>query len=537
MSYYKRKWQIVFAIISMAIFGLSSCTKKFEEINTPWDGPPVNSVPQFYVAFVSNLLIADASVSYSSWTYPITQQGAIYTKSDYVYGNDGNEDWSKFYHNLANYNAMLELIAKAPDTTIYTNVKAMMKVLRAYQAIKLSNFYGDMPYIRAGKGFNYATVNYVPVYDKQQSIYVSCLTDLKWAVDNFSATDPKQYALGSNELILLNNIPQWIEFANSFRLRLALTLYDKDQADAAPHITEALTKPLLDADGTNVGLYPGTHIPNMDLAARQYAFGTECRLRMGTTMWQQMSNNDNTDGSGIFDPRCTVYFEPNNASLWVPIPQNAAAAATAEGGDPYNYARDANWANKNGSNGTVNKYANYNYYWGRDINIPELFMTAAEVHFLKAEVFVRGLSGSADLTQAQTEYNAGITTSVNFWVGQAINSTVWVVNKPAGLPTATTMTALLTNPKVLFNATTALQQIYAQEWIDMFRQPWEAWTLLKRTGRATPTDATNSTNYVSTYGGLNRYQYPSSEKSYNFKNWQAETNGNDVVGTKIFIAK
>lgn len=536
MTYYKRKWQTTFAIASIAIFALFSCSKKFDEINTPWDGSPVPTVPQLYIAFVSNLALGDAQVTYNSWTYPITQQGLVYTKADYAYGNDGAEDWSKFYHNLANYNAMMQLIAASPDTTIYKNVKAMMKVLRAYQAIKLSNFYGDMPFAEAGKAINYGTGNYTPVYDKQQSIYVACLTDLKWAVDNFSASDAKQYSMGSNELVLLNNIPQWVEFANSFRLRVALTLYDKDQADAAPQLKEALTKPLLDVDGTNVGLYPGTHIPNMDLGARQYSFGTECRLRMGTGMWQQMSGNDNPDGSGIFDPRCSIYFETNNDSLWIPMPQNPTAAPS-EGGDPYNSSRDANWSGKNGKNGTINKYANYNYYWARDVNIPELFITAAEVHFLKAEIFTRGLAGTANLAQAQSEYNAGISSSVNFWVGQAINSSVWVVNKPMGLPNAAAMTALLTNPKVLFNNTTALQQIYAQEWIDMFRQPWEAWTLLKRTGGATPMVAANSAYYAATYGVLNRYQYPGSEKTYNLKNWQAETNGNDIVGAKIWIAK
>ena len=535
MSYYKRKCQIA-AIAVIAIFGLASCTKKFEAMNTPWDGSPVPTVPQLYTAFVSNLTQGNAQVSYNSWTYPITQLGVVYTKADYAYGNDGNDDWPKFYHNLANYNAMMDLIATTADTSIYTNVKAMMKVLRAYQVIKLSNLYGDIPFSEAGKAISYGTANYTPVYDKQQSIYVSCLADLKWAIDNFNATDTKQFSLGNNELVLLNNIPQWIEFANSFRLRIALTMYDKDQADATPQITDALSKPLLDADGTNVGLYPGTHIPNMDLQARQYSFGTECRLRMGTTMWQQMSSNNNTDGSGIFDPRCKIYFEPNADSLWVPFPQNPTTAST-EGGDPYNPARDADWSNKNGSNGTINKYADFNYYWARDVNIPELFMTAAEVHFLKAEIFARGLSGSADMAQAATEYNTGITTSVNFWTTQAINSAVWVVNKPTGLPDAATMTALLTNPKVLFNTSTALQQIYAQEWIDMFRQPWEAWTLLKRTGGLTPMDPNNAAYYAATYGVLNRYQYPGSEQTYNYKNWQAETNGTDLISAKIWIAK
>jgi hypothetical protein len=438
---------------------------------------------------------------------------------------------------------MMGLIATTPDTTIYTNVKAMMKVLKAYQVIKLSNFFGDMPYADAGKAIYYTPENssvLTAKYDKQQDIYLSCLADLKWATDNFNPSDPKQFSLGASDLVLLNNIPQWIEFANSLKLRIAVTMYDKDQPDATTYITDALAKPLLDADSTNVGLYPGTNIPNMDLGARQYSFGTECRLRMGTTMWQWMSSTNAQDGSGIFDPRCQVFFEPNNAGLWNPFPQNPSSSTPAEGGDPYNSSnRNTDWTNKNGNNGTVNLYANFNYYWARDVNIPELFMTAAEVHFLKAEVYSRGLGVGANAITAQTEYNAGVTASVNFWVGQAINSQIWVVDKPTSLPDGGAMSALLTNPVVAFDAANsdhALQQIYGQEWIDMFRQPWEAWTLMKRTA-LTPMDSTNASFYTQTYGNYNRYQYPSSEQTYNFKNWQAETSGQDLISTKIWIAK
>ncbi len=542
MIFNKRKYLSVIILVMMVLI-FPSCTKNFTKINTPWNGSPIATVPQLYVAFISNLAQGDAQVTYNSWTYPITQQGVVYTRPDYAYGNDGNEDWSKFYHNLSNYNAMMNLIAAQPDTSIYTNVKAMMKVLKAYQAIKLSNFYGDMPYSQAGKGIDYSPSNSdvltVP-YDKQQDIYLDCLADLKWAVDNFT-TDPKQFSLGSNDLVLENSIPQWIEFANSFRLRIAVTMYNKDQTDAGAAITDALSKPLLDVDSTNVGLYPGTHIQGMDLGARQYSFGTECRLRMGTTMWEWMSSTNATDGSGIFDPRCTIFFEPNDSAQWSPFPQNPTSSTPAEGGDPYNYERDNDWADKNGNNGTVNLYADFNYYWGRDINIPELFMTTAEVHFIKAEIYALGLGVSANPATAQTEYTAGVTASVNFWTAQAINSSVWVVNKPTGLPDAGTMNAFLSNPVVAFDAADpsgqGLKQIYAQEWIDMFRQPWEAWTLLRRTGGQTPMDPNNSSFYTQTYGNYNRYQYPGSEQTYNYKNWYAETGGNDLVSTKIWIAQ
>jgi Starch-binding associating with outer membrane len=540
----KKRQQVYFFILFAFFLGTTtSCTKNFTSINAPWNSSPNTTVPQLYVGFISNLALGGLQVGYNSWVYPITQQGAVYTRADYSYGSDGSADWSNFYHNLANYNAMMSLIATLPDTAIYTNVKAMMKTLRAYHALKLSNEYGDMPYSDAGKAIYYGTDNFTPKYDKQQSIYLSVLNDLKWAVDNFSATDATQYSLGNQDLVLQNNISQWIEFANTLRLRTALTMYGKDPTDAAPQITDALTHPLLDADNTNVGLYPA-NIPNMDLSARQYSFGTECRLRMGTTMWEWMSSTNALNGSGIFDPRCSVFFEPNNDTLWNPFPQNPTPSTPAEGGDPYNKSiRTADWANKNG-NGTpptVNLYADFNFFWSQDLTIPDLFLTAAQAHFLKAEAYAIGAGVTASAATAQTEYNAGATESVNFWVAAAMNSPQWVVNQPTSLPSPAQITAFLTNPVVLFdvaNPTThGLQQIYGQEWIDLFRQPWEAWTLLRRTGGLTPMDPNNASYYTSTYGNYQRYQYPSSELTYNSVNYIAETGGSDSVSTKIWIAK
>jgi hypothetical protein len=536
----RRKYLYSVTALVILFGGASSCTKNFKSINTPLIGSPTASVSQLYVAFVSNMTLGDQQVGNNSWVYPITQLAPVYTKADYSYGNDGDEYWSNFYHNLPNYEAMMQLIAQQPDTTIYTNVKCMMKVLKGYMAIKLSNFFGDMPYSAAGQSLNYSPSNdtvLTPAYDKQQSIYLSVLNDLKWAVDNFD-NSTTQFT-PSNELVLEGLIPQWIEFANSLRLRIALSMYAKDPTDATPQITDALSKPLLDADNTNVGLYPTTNIPNMDLSARMYSFGTECRLRMGTTMWNLMSSDTAEDGSGIFDPRCSIFFEPNNNNQWNPFPQNPTSSTPAEEGSPYDEAiRNTDWANKDGNPPTPNLYADLNYYWAVDYNIPELFMTAAEVHFLKAEIYAAGLAGmAANMTTAQTEYNNGITTSVNFWTQQAINSQIWVVNNPTVLPSQATINAMLANPIVQFNSSTALQQIYAQEWIDMFRQPWDAWTLMRRTGGMTPMDPNNASFYTSTYGSFQRYQYPSSEQTYNKANWLAETGNNDLTTTKIWIAQ
>jgi hypothetical protein len=313
-------------------------------------------------------------------------------------------------------------------------------------------------------------------------------------------------------------------------------MYDKDNSLAAAQISDALNKPLLD-DGEDIGLWP-SQIPGLQFQWRQWSFSANCYLRMGSTMWNLMSSNNNTDGSGIFDIRSNIFFEPNNAGEWASYPQNPTTSTPSEGGAPYSTARSNDWSNK----GVSCIYSPINLYFEQDLNyIPELMLTAAQVHFLKAEAYNRGLGVTASAANAQTEYNAGITASLNMWKSIAYNSSVWTVNKPSSATaTATEINAVLTNPVTAYNvgsSSDALKQIYAQLWIDQFRQPWDAWTLLRRTGGQTPMSPDNAQYYLNNFAIYNRFVYPDNEVSYKTDNWQAETGGTDMNTSKIWIAK
>jgi len=538
-----KHWMKAMALTVLIASILASCTKNFQKENAPYSGPASATLPQLYSGIGANIDRAANIGNWSAarWLYPITQLGAVYAVSDYSFVEGTN--WSEFYSNLPAMNQMLTKMQSSPDSATYVNAEAMVKVLRAYQAIELSNLYGDMPYSKAGKAFSGSTADLVVPYDKQQQVYLSCLSDLTWAVNHFN-TNGNQFSFSSNEFLLANDIGQWKKFANSLRLRYALTMYDKDSADAGPIIADALTKPLLtDAVADVVGLNQ-TNIPgisfDIDGAGRGFFFHQESRARMGSTLWNLFSNNNNTDGSGIFDLRCNIFFEVNGNGQWVPYPQNPITPIS-DSGEPYNIDRDNDWT----AHKVSNLYSDYNYYLGRDGIIsgstgacPEIFISAAEVHFLVAEAYAKGAGVAQNVASAQDEYTKGVKASLTFWKNMAFNSSIWVVNKPAsGTPTQAEIDAVLTNPKVAFNANNALNLIYAQEWVDLFRQPWVAWTLMRRTGGATPADTNNPAGYTQNYGSLQRYQYPSDESQFNNTNWKAATGGNDLTSTKIWITK
>jgi hypothetical protein len=543
-----KKWTAMIATTVFIALILASCTKNFQKENAAYSGPASATLPQLYAGIGANLdRAADiGDWAEARWLYPITQLGAVYAVSDFPFVEGQN--WTLFYSNLPAMDQMLTTMTTSPDSATYTNAIAMVKVLRAYQALELSNTYGDMPYSKAGKAFSGSVVDLTVPYDKQQAIYLSCLSDLTWAV-NHLGTGSNQYSFGSNEFLLQNNIPQWKAFANSLRLRYALTIFDKDNTDAGPIIADALTKPLLtDPVADVVGLYQ-SNIPgisfDIDGAGRDFFFRQESRARMGSTLWNLFSNNNNTDGSGIFDLRCPIFFEVNGNNQWVPYPQNPVTPIT-DGGSPDPYSNDRDPDNKGWAADKVgNLYSDYNYYWGRDGNLggstgacPEIFMSAAETDFLVAEAYAKGAGVAQNYALAQTAYVAGVTASLTFWKNMAFNSSVWVVNKPtSATPTPAELTSVLTNPKVAFNNANALSLIYAQEWIDLFRQPWVTWTLMRRTGGATPADASNPTGYAQNYGSLQRYQYPADEQQLNTANWRAATGGTDLTSTKLWITK
>lgn len=546
-----KKWAGIITTTVFVSVVLASCTKNFVKENAPYSGPASATLPQLYVGIGANL---DANAegmdnTGARWLYPITQLGAVYAVSDYPYGSGPN--WNGFYQNLVAMNQMLTTMTTSPDSATYTNAEAMVKTLRAYQALELSNLYGDIPYSKAAKAFSGNTADLKAPYDKQQAIYLSCLNDLTWAVNHFN-TNSNQFSFGSNEYIFggSGTIAQWIKFANSLRLRYALTMYDKDNGDAGPIIADALTKPLLtDPVADVVGLYSSNVTGGLNFASRLSFFNQESRARMGTTLWKLFSNNNNTDGSGIFDLRCKIFFEPKGDTTgdkgvpqWIPYPQNPPTPI-ADGGDPYNNGRDGNWSDQTYLKG--NEYSNYNYYWGRDGNdggstnpCPEIFMSAAESDFLVAEAYARGAGVNANLAAAKTAYTAGITASLTFWKNMAYNSSVWTVNKPtSATPTDEELSLVLTNPKVAWSDGSAVSLIYAQEWIDLFRQPWVAWALMRRTGYGTPQDTDHPASYTQNYGSLQRFTYPGDEKQYNFANWNAETGGTESTSTKIWITK
>lgn len=511
-------YKSVIAGLLIAVIAIS-CTKDFEELNQNPFQPTQTDIGPLFNTVISSLRLGwnEQFYVHNEVLYKQTQQAALTAEAWSNLSLGTEEIWSGYYQALAHIRDIENRIAEletTQDPATLVNLKGMLKIITAYKTFRVTDLFGDMPYFNAGRGFE--GIEYLrPEFDSQEVIYKSLLEDLKWAAENidpYGDTIPDRpfYTIDEFDNLLYGNMEMWIKFANSLRLRHAMRMADRDPVYAGEIIGDIITNDLPVLVGYNldspvlesVCMWPSQQ--SWLRASTSWSFREHRNLRMGTTVWKQMSNHDSLDGSGIFDPRAFVFFEGNNEGDWVPYPQIPDANTPPAGGFPYGTHRDLNYTIK----GEDCIYSPFNYYLTRDEDdVPEVLISGAEIHYILAEAYLRGIGVPADPGQADMEYFAGALASVAFWNNVMFNTAKWVNIDPGHENTNAYNVANL-----IFFSEDKLSLIYAQRWLDAFRQPWEAYALARRTGQ-TPREGEPLAHF--------RLPYPPSEKENNGSNCAA----------------
>ncbi|MFZ4399549.1 MAG: SusD/RagB family nutrient-binding outer membrane lipoprotein [Bacteroidales bacterium] len=544
------KYKSILILILITVFVNVSCTKDFEEINnnpaaftTASDGSLFNDVinslqsgwnEQFYI---NNEIL-----------YKQTQMAALFKEA---WGNStiGTEEiWANYYSNLPNIRELQRRFSNATPSAELTNMTAMVKIVLAYKTFKLTDLFGDIPYSEAGYGFQDVT-KLRPKFDTQRSIYISLLEDLKWADENINISrtgEPYATFKGFDKLFFKysNQLLMWRKFANSLRLRYAIRMSDKEPVLAGQIVADIINnnKPVLigcDFSGAlleKAALYPA------DLGFKNegkvWSFREHKNLRMGSNMWKLLSSNDSADGSGIFDARAYMFFDSNNNGKWAPYPQIPVTGTPAESGVPYMEQRNS--AGGYAVKGADCLFSPFNYFLISDeLNVPEIIMTGAEVHFLKSEAFMRGIGVSLDVFKADNEYLSGIQASLTFWKNTMSSTSLKTDGSKfdvmINVPSYLTLTYL--QNKVGFwnfsNDIEKLNHIYSQQLIDFFRQPAEAFALVRRVYGKIPREVNGSQGLLE----YMRFAIPPSEVSYNQANWATAYGSQDTKQTKVWWMK
>lgn len=476
---------IPFLFLAAALLILpASCTKDFDSINTNPNSatvvPATNVLARGILSSTSTLFGERLSIYY---TGSYAGHTAAIGLGDYEYRVDiNNSMWRGMYI------AMTYLVdaANIAEKNGNTNLYAAALTLKAYDAQKTTDMWGDVPYTEA---FHLDSSVLYPKYDDQETVYRAILSELKKAAEIFKSGTGD---IGVGDLIFSGDVAKWRKFCNSLRLRVAIRMSTVDPSSATAVISEILgdanAYPVMTENEDNAYLwFPGV---SPDTEYWYNRLGTNGaytdQYRMNDVLIAALKDNS--------DPRLAVYARLSNNGGY-----NGYKFGPTQLSNPDN--------NGNNVSGIGARFANNPSGFSP-------FMNCSEVSFIKAEAYERNLVTG----DAKAAYEEAITLSCaeNEIDGGAI-------------------TALLAQPEVSWDGgtTSNLHKIYLQKWVSLFKQSEEAWSEARRT------DVPLMTNIAKDYSATHnrppfRLAYADEEKTLN-TNFPTGVTEDDIFwGTQVW---
>ena len=480
---------LIYTVLLACLAVMVSCTKNFESYNT--DPNKLNNDQSALLAptAINNMQRAifglgdgyqtqqnlgpDIWCGYSTSTKFNNNQGntLFYNLSPWT----GSSFGAAYTNTIAYVRKMIQsnIMATAPE------VYAVALIVQVEAMHRITDKFGPIPYSKAG------TVLINTPYDDQKTVYNTFFSQLDTALNllnNFYQLPAQQQInrLGFSDLMLAGNYKQWIKYANSLRLRLAMHIAKVDPATAKLQGEKALADP--GGVLTNPGYPNGDDIAIKDAGIGLYvivvSYTEDCQINATLATYL----------TGYKDPRTAVYTVP-------------ADTAGRPGGGKAPAAVVGKTIGERAGISIGNAYdqyhglAGYNYKTaGVAANTYMYAMTAAEVWFLKAEAALRGWTGAGD---AGTNYNTGIQTSMKQWHIDTQATGPAMINDYLNNSTNTQSDYVdpinpAYNIKAMSKATIKwnegadkeqkLEQIITQKWLAIFPEGMEAWTEYRRTG-------------------------------------------------------
>lgn len=456
----------LYRLSAIALLGviLMGCTKDFEEINTDPDAYADAPITNV-LAFCIRYTCDNMFDPWADMNEPSTYGGHL-AKKQYIdearYVYRPTVVANNWHYLYITLNNLRDVRDRAEENGL-TNMASVAKIWEAVIVQLGTDRWRDIPYSEAIR-LDEGIVT--PKYDTQEEIYPALISLLEEAANGLaSGTDD----LGSGDILYSGDTDSWIKLANSLRLRMGMRLANVNPSLAKQVAESVAGRPLIKDNGDNAFFW----WPGEDPYREPWA--DDFRTRDDHCISDIMANLMN----GLADPRLPVYAQPNGDGEYVGCEIGGPNSITTNHKTLYSLIGPRFRENQGGFTPIYR---------------------AAETYFHLAEAAVRGWSVG---TTAQAAYEAGVTASC------AENE----VSAAAYL-----------NGRAKFDGT--LEQIYTQEWIALFKQGMEAWSLYRKTGVPT---THHIASYLSAAGydgkGHNtpplRYPYPTTETSLNGSNSQA----------------
>jgi hypothetical protein len=403
----------------------------------------------FYIPLgLAGQAIASGGNTATTWGAPTEEQYDVNVLS---LGNS----WRALYNYTgANLKEIIKLSESAAVKN--NNAAAQAKVLLGYVFYDVTTLFGDAPFSEA---LNTEILS--PKFETQPQIFEGILNMLDEALTQFDETSPLK--ISDYDLFYKGDLTKWQKAARSLKLRVLMTMVDKDPGKAAA-IGQLLqgggfiSSP---ADNLMISYFntAGRYNPKYGLN-RQY---NNEQSFFGASKWVVNFLNP------LNDPRLGIFFE------------KPAGAANFVAPEPAEDIDDA-----------VHARVNRNYH---NASQPEALFTYQEQLFYEAEINARGLGVTADLTTANTllkkaveesvKYHANMARSATLITAGATNSaiaTAFTAAANTALANAATYAASLPNLSSFGTNRAAVKYIHYHHWVDKWDRPLDAFTQWRRSG-------------------------------------------------------
>ncbi|HIP47820.1 MAG TPA: SusD/RagB family nutrient-binding outer membrane lipoprotein [Lutibacter sp.] len=394
--------------------------------------------------------------------------------------------WSVPYENIMGNSKTISELASED----YPTLDAVNLILKVEAMHRVSDIFGPIVYT------NFGDLDNAGVYDSQQAAYNAFFTDLDTAVESLNA-DLDNKSFTAFDMVYDGDYAQWVKFANSLRLRLAVRISMIDPTKAKLEGEKALNPVnggLIEVNTDNFIVHSTKPHP---LSIIDNSWGD---VRMNASMESILS--------GYNDSRKEAYFDESM--------DYAGERKGVRGGNPLlpgyadELAQKADYIGFSAINDDIHT---------SDVQL----MTASEVYFLKAEAALRGWANAGDV---QSNYELGISTSFDQH-GLSGDAAAYIADNssvPAdyvdpvtasnSIPAGSTVT-------IAWNTGDSdemkLEKIITQKWIAMFPDGQEAWSEFRRTSypKIFPVVSNQSGGLIDTNLQIRRIPFVDSELSTN----------------------
>lgn len=463
----------------------TGCTGSFDEINT--DPDAYTKVP--YTNILADVLRRTAEqfggdLDIAQWAGYVSEIQYLNDYSGYIPSNNtyGNR-WYQSYWGHVQLQDILDRTAEHAEGN--KNIRNVSLVLQNYLMLLCTDCFGDIPYSEAFKGApEDGSVLQTP-YDAQSDIYPQLLSNLKAVADSWAdglGTD----ALGEGDFLYKGDVAKWQKFCNSLRLRIAMRISGVYPASQAV-VEEIYGNP--------------SQYPYITASADNAYFWWQGSGEYFERYYDNFRTRDDDGMAEIFIDHLKKMQDPRIAVLAKPATSDGEYRGFENG------SKDAP--------ASLDAISRIGTIYREDPAGFSPFYRACENYFIMAEAALKGWKVPMSAGEA---YEQGVRLSMqdNGIEGEAVD-------------------AYLAGPAQWDGS---LGRLYFEQWVALFKQNIEAWSLYRRTGYPTYIHTAVAADGVtpqypgarSTYKGIHndvpfRFPYPQNQYLYNEANVTAASAG------------